>query len=101
MNGPRRFSQAIAEGDGISLIARVVSADAASAAEADGAEAVLVSGADVDQLGEIRAATTLQILFGWTGQSKSAATGADACLIAAGDAFAQANADLADEFELA
>jgi indole-3-glycerol phosphate synthase len=55
----RRFSHAIAEGDGISVVARVNSADAARAAEAQRAEAVIVDG----DATAIREATTLPILF--------------------------------------
>jgi indole-3-glycerol phosphate synthase len=100
MSAPRRFSQAISEGDGISLIARVGSASAASAAEAEGAEAILISAADVGRLAEVRAATSLPILVGWGGGSATA-PGPDAFLIAPVDAFEQAQVDLADEFELA
>ena len=42
MMGQRRFSQAISEGDGISLIAPVSEADVASAAERAGAEGVIL-----------------------------------------------------------
>ncbi len=38
----RRFSQAISEGDGISLIVEVADLDAARAAAAQGAEGVIV-----------------------------------------------------------
>ena len=40
VNGARRFSQAIAEGDGISLVAEVADLEAARAAEEHGAEGV-------------------------------------------------------------
>src|SRR6478609_9403705 len=49
MIGQRRFSQAISEGDGISLIAPAADADAASAAERAGAEGV-VEVRDADEL---------------------------------------------------
>lgn len=42
MPGERRFSQAISEGDGISLLAEVAAEDAAHQAAADGAEAIVV-----------------------------------------------------------
>jgi len=58
VTGPRRLSQAISEGDGISLIVAVDGPEAAQRAEADGAEALLVDG-DLDA---IRAASTLPIL---------------------------------------
>jgi 2-methylisocitrate lyase-like PEP mutase family enzyme len=44
MRGARRFSQAISEGDGISLLADVTEADAARAAESLGAEGIVVRG---------------------------------------------------------
>lgn len=58
MTGPRRLSQAISEGDGISLIVAVDGPEAAQRAEADGAEALLVDG----NLEAIRAASALPIL---------------------------------------
>ncbi len=58
VTGPRRLSQAISEGDGISLIVAVDGPEAAKRAEADGAEALLADG-DLDA---IRAASALPIL---------------------------------------
>jgi len=58
VTGPRRLSQAISEGDGISLIVAVDGPEAAQRAEADGAEALLVE-SDLDA---IRAASGLPIL---------------------------------------
>jgi indole-3-glycerol phosphate synthase len=55
----RRFSHAIAEGDGISVVAAVEEADAARAAESQRAEALVVHG-DPAQL---REATRLPILW--------------------------------------
>jgi hypothetical protein len=55
----RRFSHAIAEGDGISVIAAVDDADAARAAESQRAEALVVRGDPT----AIRQATTLPILW--------------------------------------
>jgi len=57
--GLRRLSQRISEGDGISIIAHVVDAGAARAAEEQGAEAVAVTGA----IAGIREATTLPLLW--------------------------------------
>jgi NAD(P)H-dependent flavin oxidoreductase YrpB (nitropropane dioxygenase family) len=54
----RRFSQAISEGDGISLLASVRDVDAARAAEDDGAEGIVVAAA----LPGVREATELPIL---------------------------------------
>ena len=42
MRGARRFSQAISEGDGISLLADVTEADSARDAESSGAEGIVV-----------------------------------------------------------
>jgi hypothetical protein len=58
VTGPRRLSQAISEGDGISLVVAVDGPGAAQAAEARGAEALLANG-EVDA---IRAATGLPIV---------------------------------------
>src|SRR5881394_2632869 len=55
----RRFSHAIAEGDGISVVAAVEDADAARAAEAQRAEALVVNGDPA----LLREATSLPILW--------------------------------------
>ena len=55
----RRFSHAIAEGDGISVIAAVEDPDAARAAESQRAEALVVRGSPAP----IREATSLPILW--------------------------------------
>ncbi|TML27313.1 MAG: hypothetical protein E6G26_09580 [Actinobacteria bacterium] len=71
----RRFSQAISEGDGISLIVEVADAESARAAAAQGAEGVIVR-RPIDGL---RDAVELPIL--WRGQGRpteAAAGGADA-----------------------
>ena len=84
-----RFSQAISEGDGISVIVEVRDVDAARAAAAQGAEAVLVRSAlasDVD----------LPVL--WRGSpraSDAAAAGADAWVVSLEEA-----ADAGDDHEL-
>jgi len=71
MTGQRRLSQAISEGDGISLIVPVADADGASAAEADGAEGLLVK----TDIAGIREATALPLLrIGAEGE-------ADACVL--------------------
>jgi hypothetical protein len=103
MNGPRRLSQAISEGDGISLIVPVDGAGDAKRAEQEGAEAVLIAG-DQSRLTEIRGATSLPILFYWSGQPADEVTGADACVVEArGDTdwLERVNLDLAERFELA
>jgi len=58
VSASRRFSHAIAEGDGISVVAAVEDADAARAAEAQRAEALVVDG----DPGGLREATSLPIL---------------------------------------
>jgi indole-3-glycerol phosphate synthase len=78
--GARRFSQAISEGDGISVIVDVDGPDAARIAEADGAEAVVVRAA----LAGIREATELPILWCGGGTPEDARqAGADAVLVIA------------------
>src|SRR5215203_3001231 len=74
----RRLSQAISEGDGISVIVGVESADAARDAEAAGAEGVLVSAAD--NLAAVRAVTELPILVVHDPE-RPAPEAADACIV--------------------
>ena len=59
MSASRRFSHAIAEGDGISVVAAVEDADAARAAETQRAEALVVNG----DPSSLREATRLPILW--------------------------------------
>jgi indole-3-glycerol phosphate synthase len=76
----RRLSQAISEGDGISLIAPAPDAEAAQEAERQGAEGVVVE----RELAGMREATGLPIL--WRAESSPAEAlnaGADALLVAA------------------
>ena len=78
--GGRRFSQAISEGDGISVLVEVATPDAAQAAESDGAEALVVTG----HAEGVREATELPILWRGGGDVDAAArAGADAYLIVA------------------
>ena len=78
MTGARRLSQAISEGDGISIVALVRDAAAASAAEGDGAEGLAVM-APIDG---VRDASGLPILFRVDASPEAARdAGADACLI--------------------
>jgi hypothetical protein len=72
----RRFSHAIAEGDGISVIAAVEDADAAREAESQRAEALIVRG----QPSVVREATSLPILWRTEGRFDEA-DGADAVTI--------------------
>jgi indole-3-glycerol phosphate synthase len=103
VTGARRFSQAISEGDGISVIVHVDGPDAARRAEADGAEAVLVDSGHEDRLQQIRAATSLPILFRYDGERADLLAGADACILEIREAerLAQARLALGADFELA
>ena len=74
MTGPRRLSQAISEGDGISLIVAVRDAAAAQRAEEGGAEALLAE----DALDAIRASTALPIVT-------SSGSSGDARIVRPGD----------------
>ncbi len=81
MTGQRRLSQAISEGDGISLITPAADADAAAAAERSGAEGVVLH----LNIPEVRDATGLPILWRVDASPGEALTaGADALLLAAG-----------------
>src|SRR5918911_101932 len=78
----RRFSQAISEGDGISLLVEVDDLEAARRAKSDGADAVVVR----SLVDGVRDATELPILWRSTGPLAEAAhAGADACLVAVAD----------------
>jgi indole-3-glycerol phosphate synthase len=79
VTGARRFSQAISEGDGISIIARVSDLAAARAAEEQGAEALVLS----TPVEGIREATGLPVLWRPHGAPEQAqSAGADACVLA-------------------
>jgi len=78
----RRFSLAISEGDGISVIADVGDPESARAAAAQGAEAIVVG----SEVGDLRAVTELPILWREGSPSEAALAGADAWLVAVGDA---------------
>ena len=104
VNAGRRFSQAISEGDGISLIARVSAAEDAARVEEQGAEAVLVSGPNNGALTQIRSATTLPVLVAGADESGAPPLDADACLLDVGedlDLLARLSSELADTCELA
>jgi indole-3-glycerol phosphate synthase len=73
----RRFSQAISEGDGISVIVPVGDAAAAGAAQAQGAEALLLT-RPVDGVGD---ATALPILWRGGGAGDAGRAGADAFVL--------------------
>ena len=101
----RRLSQAIAEGDGISVIAAVDGPDAARAAEASGAEAILLAGGARAGLAAIRAATELPILVFLNDDSADALAGADACIVDVRDddreRLERVRTEVAGRFELA
>jgi indole-3-glycerol phosphate synthase len=81
MTGQRRLSQAISEGDGISLIAVAADADAAAEAELGGAEGVVLH----MRVPEVRDATGLPIIWRVDASPGEALTaGVDALLLAAG-----------------
>ena len=104
MNGGRRFSQAVSEGDGISLIARVSAAGDAARVEEQGAEAVLVAATDDGSLAQICEATNLPVLVAWPGELGTAPPQADACLLDVGedlDLLARLSSELGDACELA
>jgi indole-3-glycerol phosphate synthase len=82
VTGGRRLSQAISEGDGISVLALVHDAEAARGAESDGAEGLAV----VAPVEGVRDATSLPILFRVDASPEAARdAGADACLIVVED----------------
>ena len=81
MTGGRSFSHAIAEGDGISVIASVDDPEAARSAEAQRAEALVVR----SNPAVIREASSLPILWRTTGAVDDAVEMADAVLIAFDD----------------
>jgi hypothetical protein len=100
----RRLSQAISEGDGISVIVAVDAADAAREAEAAGAEGVLVLRAHEASLDEIQSATELPILVVFE-SGRPVPDGAHACIVDVRDDdrdwLESVRADLAHRFELA
>jgi indole-3-glycerol phosphate synthase len=78
VRGERRFSLAISEGEGISVIVDVGDPEAARVAAAHGAEAIVVRG----EVGDLRAVTELPILWRASGSPTEAAlAGADAWLV--------------------
>lgn len=101
----RRLSQAISEGDGISVIAAVDGPDSAREAEESGAEALLVRSGHVSNLSAVRAATELPILFVFDGERSESLEGADACIVDVRDDdrewLDRVRLELADRFELA
>ena len=72
----RRFSQAISEGDAISVVVEVGDADGARAAEAQGADALVVRSGEP----ALARASELPVLWCGDGAAGAEAAGADACL---------------------
>jgi hypothetical protein len=104
VNAGRRFSQAVSEGDGISLIARVSGAEDAARVEEQGAEAVVVAAADDGALTQIREATSLPVLLMWPGERGAPPPEADACLLDLAEdleSLAQLSGALSEACELA
>jgi indole-3-glycerol phosphate synthase len=78
VTGTRRFSQAISEGDGISIVVPVGDPGTARAAEEQGAEALALHAA----VESVHEATSLPLLWRPHGSPDQAqAAGADACVI--------------------
>lgn len=78
MTGSRRFSQAISEGDGISIVVPVDDPESARTAEDEGAEAIAIHGA----VHAVREATSLPLLWRPHGRPHDAhAAEADACVL--------------------
>ena len=103
MRGARRFSQAISEGSGISLVAEVASAEDARTAEESGADALFVYSGLEAELPAIRQATDLPIVFFFDGERRGPMKLADACVLdAAGDVdrLRHVRFELGDDFEL-
>ena len=79
MTGSRRLSQALAEGDGISVLVGVADGAAAMAAEAQGAEGLVL---DLPAQG-VRDTTDLPVLAGGSSPEVAQQAGADAWLLVA------------------
>ena len=90
----RRLSQAIAEGDGISVLVHVRDADGARRAEESGAEGIVISAADAD----VRPHTLLPLLA--YGPEPEAAAAADAVVLQADEESLHALAERCAELGL-
>lgn len=103
---PRRLSQAISEGDGISVIVEVDGPEAARDAEDAGAEGLVIPDTARPQLPSIRGASDLPIaaLVG-EGAAATAVDGADACIVEVADddraSLERVERELGESFELA
>ena len=74
LTGTRRLSQAIAEGDGISIIARAHDADGVRLADEQGAEGLVLA----EPVEGVRERTSLPLLWDGSGAERAARAGADA-----------------------
>jgi len=79
VTGSRRLSQALSEGDGISVLVLVADPTAATAAEEQGAEGLVI-----DRAG-LRDATTLPLLFRGNSPEEARSAGADGWVLVAED----------------
>jgi indole-3-glycerol phosphate synthase len=79
VTGSRRLSQALSEGDGISVLVNVADAAAAAAAEKQGAEGLVLDRAAPG----VRDATELPVLFRGESPDAARAAGADAWVLIA------------------
>jgi NAD(P)H-dependent flavin oxidoreductase YrpB (nitropropane dioxygenase family) len=102
---PRRLSQAIAEGDGISVIVVVDGPEAARDAQDAGAEGLVIPEAARAQLPSIRGATDLPIAAQVGGTGGSGLDGADACIVTVThddpEPLQRAQRELGESFEVA
>ena len=100
----RRLSEAISEGDGISVIVAVDGPQAAREADEAGAEALMVSRGRENEVGAIRAATELPILIVF-GRDRAIPGGTDACIVDVrdddSDWLERVRTDVGGRFELA
>jgi len=81
VTGSRRLSQALSEGDGISVLVHVVDAGAAAAAQDQGAEGLVID----RPAGDLREATTLPLLFRGESPDQARSAGADGWVLVAED----------------
>jgi indole-3-glycerol phosphate synthase len=79
VNGSRRLSQAISEGDGISILVQVADAGGAATAEGQGAEGLALEA----RAHGVRDSTVLPILFRGESPEAAQAVGADAWVLVA------------------
>jgi hypothetical protein len=97
--GPRRLSQAISEGDGISVLVEVAAPEAARAAGRQGADGVVMRRAALT----VRESTDLPLVWCTDGPDAADAAGADAYLVVAaryGEDWDRLDADHARTIEL-